>query len=294
MSENKADGGKVEEMENVVIYALSDGDANVLAPLLTHLYDLAHFPYVLRVHGLLAHRDDLEAVFHQALHEPTLPRFVHLFASDALAQAVEAFCASNGCEAKDLYAFLTDRERPKRQDDSRACTRWQAMDFTTHFDDGKHPEGILEADVCLTGVSRTSKTPLSVYLASRNLRVANVPLLPESPPPVELYRLPPGRIFGLTASVERLMTLRRERLKSLGLPPDAAYASEARIREELRFADDVMKKIGCAIIDVSLRAVEESAEIILRLLAAQQTDAVRTADEMNRVNDGNRKESIEG
>lgn len=253
-------------MEKVVIYALSQGESATLRHLLSRVYDLDDSLFHLREFGNVTSLSALDAVWDAAQKESTPPQFVYLFTSDVLAQALEAFCQAHGFVSRDLYAFLRRRKRPQALETTDGNARWQAMDFTTHFDDGKHPEGILEADVCLTGVSRTSKTPLSVYLASRNLRVANVPLLPESPPPVELYRLPPGRIFGLTASVERLVILRRERLKSLGLPPDASYASAARIREELNFADEVMKKIGCAIIDVSLRAVEESAEIILRLL----------------------------
>ena len=141
--------------------------------------------------------------------------------------------------------------------------RVEAIEFAVKYDDGRDPRGLLRADVVLVGVSRTSKTPLSMYLAHKRVRVANVPLVPEVQPPEELFSLAPGRAIGLTIHPEELNDIRRERLLALGLHQRSAYASRERILEEIRYADSVMKRLGCPIIDVSKRAVEETASLIL-------------------------------
>jgi [pyruvate, water dikinase]-phosphate phosphotransferase / [pyruvate, water dikinase] kinase len=142
----------------------------------------------------------------------------------------------------------------------------EAIEFAVKYDDGKDPRGILSADVVLIGVSRTSKTPLSMYLAHKRLKVANVPLVPEVEPPEELFRIPPERCVGLTIDPEQLNNIRRERLKSLGLAAGANYASLERILQELEYAENVIRRVGCPMIDVSNKAVEETASIILDLL----------------------------
>jgi|SRR5579875_608586 len=139
----------------------------------------------------------------------------------------------------------------------------EAIEFAVKYDDGRDPRGILKADIVLIGVSRTSKTPLSQYLAHKRLKVANVPLVPEVDPPEELFRVPKEKCFGLKISPEKLNSIRRERLISLGLNDKASYANIERIKEELSFFDKVVNKINCPVIDVTSKAVEETANIIL-------------------------------
>ncbi|MDP3058408.1 MAG: pyruvate, water dikinase regulatory protein, partial [bacterium] len=139
----------------------------------------------------------------------------------------------------------------------------EAVEFAVKYDDGKDPRGLLKADIVLIGVSRTSKTPLSMYLAHRGYRVANIPLVPEVTPPDELFLVSPEKIFGLTIKPETLQSIRQERLKALGLASNASYASVDRINEELYYASSITNKIGCRIIDVTQRAVEETAAKVL-------------------------------
>ena len=141
--------------------------------------------------------------------------------------------------------------------------RVDAIEFAVSADDGKDPHALVRADVVLVGVSRTSKTPLSMYLAHKGLRVANVPLVPEVLPPEELFSLPKGRVIGLTISAEDLNNIRQERVRVLGLSDEALYASHDRILEELQYAKKTMAILGCPVIDVSRRAVEETANLIL-------------------------------
>jgi len=141
----------------------------------------------------------------------------------------------------------------------------EAIEFAVKYDDGRDPRGILRADIVLVGVSRTSKTPLSQNLALKRLRVANVPIIPEVDPPSELFKVNPNNCFGLRINSKQLNYIRRERLKALGLNSDANYAQFARIEEELQYFERVIAKIGCPVINVSNRAVEETANHIIEI-----------------------------
>lgn len=141
--------------------------------------------------------------------------------------------------------------------------RVEAVEFAVKYDDGKNPLGLLKADIVIIGVSRTSKTPLSMYLAHKQVKVANVPLVPELQPPDELFRVPPYKIIGLLIDPFKLNEIRSERLKTMGLSDTAAYADMKRINEELTYAKGIMRRLHCQIINVSNRAIEETAGIIL-------------------------------
>ncbi|MGE6259044.1 pyruvate, water dikinase regulatory protein [Heyndrickxia sporothermodurans] len=141
----------------------------------------------------------------------------------------------------------------------------EAIEFAVKYDDGRDPKGILRADIVLVGVSRTSKTPLSQYLAHKRYKVANVPLVPEVDPPEELFQVSPDKCFGLKISPEKLNFIRKERLKALGLNDEASYANINRIKNEIEYFDSVVSKIGCKVIDVTNKAVEETANIIINL-----------------------------
>ncbi|MBO6039450.1 MAG: kinase/pyrophosphorylase [Acidaminococcaceae bacterium] len=141
--------------------------------------------------------------------------------------------------------------------------RVEAVEFAVKYDDGKNPLGLLKADIVIIGVSRTSKTPLSMYLAHKQLKVANVPLVPEIVPPPELFKVPHHKIIGLLIDPYKLTDIRMTRLKAMGLSEDATYADVERITEELDYAKGIMRRVHCMIINVSNRAIEETAGIIL-------------------------------
>ncbi len=157
-----------------------------------------------------------------------------------------------------------------RRLDEEYFRRVAAIEFAVKYDDGKDPRGLLLADVVLIGVSRTSKTPLSMYLAHKRLKVANLPLLPEAEPPEELFWIPPNKVIGLTISPQQLNGIREERLKALGLHIGANYASMERILQELEYAEKVMRKVGCPIFDVSNKAVEEVANKIMQIIKEEE------------------------
>lgn len=152
-----------------------------------------------------------------------------------------------------------------RRLDEKYFRRVAAVEFAVKHDDGKDPRGLLLADVVLVGISRTSKTPLSMYLAHQGVMVANLPLVPEVELPEEIFWIPPEKVIGLIIDPQQLRQIRRERLKALGLDEDADYVNVERIEEELSYARRVMKKIGCTVFDVSNKAVEEVANRIIQL-----------------------------
>lgn len=147
--------------------------------------------------------------------------------------------------------------------DQEYFKRIKAIEFAVKYDDGKSTLGLTEADIVLIGISRTSKTPLSMYLANKGLKAANVPLVPSIAPPEELFRIKPQRIVGLLIDPFKLNEIRMERLRSIGLMPDASYAKLDCITEEIEYSKSIMRQLRCYVIDVSNRAIEESAQMIL-------------------------------
>ncbi|MGE4271902.1 MAG: pyruvate, water dikinase regulatory protein [Desulfitobacterium sp.] len=150
--------------------------------------------------------------------------------------------------------------------DEQYFRKVEAVEFAVKYDDGKDPRGVLLADVVLIGVSRTSKTPLSMYLAHKGIKAANIPLVPEVSPPQELYQIPGQKVIGLTLKPDLLNQIRTERLKTLGLGASADYANYERIVEELEYARGIMRKVGCPVIDATGKAIEETASRILEIL----------------------------
>lgn len=141
-----------------------------------------------------------------------------------------------------------------------------AVEFAVKYDDGKDPRGILKADIILLGVSRTSKTPLSMYLAYRNYKVCNIPLVPEMEVPSELFEVSPKKIIGLTNDPEILYNIRLERLKEMGMKSGSTYADMGRILSELEYANKLFVKLRCPVINVSSKAIEETASIVTSII----------------------------
>lgn len=155
-----------------------------------------------------------------------------------------------------------DEEHELRLDD-RYFDRIDALEFAVQHDDGKEPKGFLEAEVVILGISRTSKTPLSIYLANNNYKVANLPLMPESEIPEEIWQVDRRRVFGLTNDVKVLSEIRKERMISYGLNPETIYSDTERIEEEISYAHKLYDELDCKIINVSNKSIEETAALII-------------------------------
>jgi hypothetical protein len=149
--------------------------------------------------------------------------------------------------------------------------RIEAMEFAVKYDDGVGA-GLDEADIVLVGVSRTSKTPLSIYLGYLGHKVANVPVVKGIEPPRELWELDPAKIVGLTIDPNRLVEIRRGRLRNLGAR-DRRYAGLMEIYEELDEATAVHRRLGCPVIDISDLSIEETAQRILRTVEQRRAQS---------------------
>lgn len=224
--------------------------------------------------------EDIEDLIIMAKQGPSI--IAYTIVIPALKEYLDKRVKEEGLVAVDLLHPLMDafsrtfhknpKNQPKlmRQLDDSYFRKIEAIEFAVKYDDGRDPRGLLYADIVLVGVSRTSKTPLSMYLAHKCYKVANVPLVPEVAPPDEIYQIPRGKCVGLIISPDKLNSIRKERLKNLGVTSQANYASFERILEELDYAEKIMKRIGCPVINVSNKAIEETADYILNVLKKER------------------------
>lgn len=159
------------------------------------------------------------------------------------------------------------KARPGRQHvlDAAYFARVEAIQFTIAHDDGQNWENWEAADIVLAGVSRSSKTPTSIYLANRGYKTANIPIVIESPPPSALFSLRHPLVVGLTTNPERLIAVRRNRLLSLNQAPETDYVNDEKVKAELAFARRMFADNGWPVIDVTRRSIEESAAAIINL-----------------------------
>ncbi len=167
------------------------------------------------------------------------------------------------------------KARPGRQHamDAAYFARVEAIQFTIAHDDGVNWENWEAADIVLAGVSRSSKTPTSIYLANRGYKTANIPIVVESPPPLALFSLRHPLVVGLTTATERLVQVRRNRLLSIGQAPETAYVDSEHVAKEVQYARRMFADNGWPVIDVSRRSIEETAAAVINLYNERQVDS---------------------
>jgi len=205
----------------------------------------------------------MDASIRRLIHEQT--REAGLDAVDILGPVVMGLQHQTGATPTSESGLLQLR-------DEKYFNRMEAIDFAIKYDDGKDPKGLVLADVILVGVSRTSKTPTCMYLAqNRGLKTSNVPLVLNVTPPRELFEIASTKVVGLTVDAAVLQDIRSARLQSLGLSPKASYASLTRIQEEVLFAQTIFDRIGCPVVDVTNKAIEETASEIMDLTQRKDT-----------------------
>lgn len=203
---------------------------------------------------------------------------VYTIVNRELAQLVHDECDGLGLISIDLltplllkvahYLGRSPKETPGLLHgvDEAYFRRVEAIEFTVKHDDGQEPRNLYLADIVLVGISRTSKTPLSIYLAHRGWKVANVPLVNGIEPPPQLFEVDPKKIAALVIDPQRLVEVRAARLRNLGQDPRAAYADYEEIEEELKHARKLFRRHPWVVVDVSSKAVEETAnEVLVRL-----------------------------
>ncbi|WEG73935.1 pyruvate, water dikinase regulatory protein [Vagococcus intermedius] len=266
--------------KSIYIYIISDSageTASKLAQASVAQYEELDITFIRKT--FVSETAELMEALEGALADEAI--IIHTMISKEFIQVANAFCAEHDIFCMDLLSPLVN-EISKRStiEPNRIAgavhslnqdyfNRISAMEFAVKYDDGKDPKGFLEADIVLLGVSRTSKTPLSLFLANKNLKVANLPLMPQAHIPSQLWDVDPKKIVGLTNNPDILNKIRQERMRAYGLNPDTAYSNIDCINEELKFAADLYKKIGCVVINVADLSIEETASIIIDELDLQ-------------------------
>lgn len=239
----------------------------------SRLVDIQRYPYIedkATVDEIIASAKESKAMIVFTLVIPELKAYIMQQAQTEGIPIIDIMSPLLSMLQETLQVTPTGKPGLVRRLDEEYFRKVDAIEFAVKYDDGRDPRGLLRADVVLIGVSRTSKTPLSMYLANKRLKVANVPIVPEIEPPEELYQVPKERCIGLIINPEQLNAIRTERLKALGLTAQANYANLDRISEELVYSRKIIDKIGCPVIDVSQKAVEETANIILEIIKRNQ------------------------
>ena len=193
----------------------------------------------------------------------TFCRRARLHYCDLLAQPLDAVARVSGRAAR-------MQPRARAPLDEQYFRRMTAIEFAVKFDDGVG-NGLHEADIVLVGVSRTSKTPLSIYLGYLGYKTANVPLVKGIEPPPELFELDPAKVVGLTIDAQRLSEIREERIR--WMRGDRRYASLLEIYDELEYAAQIHRRLGCPVLEVSELSIEEISLRITRLVEQRSAEA---------------------
>jgi regulator of PEP synthase PpsR (kinase-PPPase family) len=228
------------------------------------------------VYALVRSRRQLDRVLREVESAPGM--VLHTIVDKELRAALEAGCRALEMPciaaldplvaslARYLGAAISTRVGAQHALDAEYFSRIEALDFAIAHDDGQGFGDLEAADVILVGVSRTSKTPTSIYLAHRGVRSANVPLVPGSDPPPELFQVTRPLVVGLTVSPDRLVQIRRNRLIGLKQDRDTDYVETDAVRDEIVKARRMFERQGWPVIDVTRRSVEETAAAVLNLL----------------------------
>jgi regulator of PEP synthase PpsR (kinase-PPPase family) len=228
-------------------------------------------------YALVRSNRQLQRVIEHIRHQPGLVLFT--LVNPELRQELETQCNQLNIPCQGVldgtiavmrqYLGASESHRPGGQYevDQRYLHRIEALNFTIAHDDGQSPEMLDSAEVILVGASRTSKTPTCVYLAIRGIRAANVPIVPGIPLPPQLYKARGPLIVGLWASVDRLIQVRRNRLTTLGEVRNTDYVDFQSVRNEVTATKRLFEENGWPAIDVSRRSVEETAAVVLNLIA---------------------------
>jgi regulator of PEP synthase PpsR (kinase-PPPase family) len=223
----------------------------------------------------------VESIANEAFQSRAI--IIYTMVGTSLRIKLKELCAEKGLHHLDLLGPLLTAmdsylgvatDAPKtgmlRAVDERYFKRIEAIEYTVRHDDGKTLSHLDQADIILVGISRTSKTPLSIFLSSKGWKVANVPLVLNNPLPEELLKVDQRKVVGLIIDTPSLQKIRRSRLEKFGTDPGGEYASISYIEQELTYAEEVFRKNKrWPVFNVTERALEETATEITRIVASR-------------------------
>ncbi|MCC3145012.1 kinase/pyrophosphorylase [Halanaerobium sp. Z-7514] len=232
--------------------------------------------YEIKKHPYVESKAKIDDIFESIPNKESL--VVYTIVSEETTKYLKKICNEKGLPCIDIMGPCLSTfsdfigQEPARESgvirklDEDYFKRVEAVEFAVKYDDGKDPRGILKADIVLIGVSRSSKTPLSMYLAHKNYKVVNIPLVKGAKVPEQVYEAPRKKVIGLTIDPSDLIEIRRERIRVLGLDSGVDYVSIDKIIEELDYAEKIMRQVGCPVIDMTKKAVEEAANLIIDII----------------------------
>ena len=256
------------ETLNAMMKASTAQFANVHA--IEHVYSLVRSQR--QLDRVLVEIEAAPGVVMYTLMSPDLRQRLEVKCHELQVPAISALDPLLNGLASYLGAELTLQPGAQHEMDAAYFRRIAALDFTLAHDDGQMVWDLESADVVLVGVSRTSKTPTCMYLANRGVRAANVPIVPNASVPPEVERLRRPLVVGLTASPDRLMQIRRNRLLNLGESSETDYVDPDAVRAETVRARKLFAKNGWPVIDVTRRSIEETAAAILTKLSERRNN----------------------
>jgi [pyruvate, water dikinase]-phosphate phosphotransferase / [pyruvate, water dikinase] kinase len=271
VAETKTEGDARPEL-----FLISDGTGETAAAAVRAA--MSQFPgqWRLRTFGEVRHESQVRRIMERALEARALVVFT--LVRESLSDAIEVFAGEHGVPTVNLLGAIISKMAThfQRTPEFRPgilhgfsdeyFQRVEAVEFAVRHDDGANLHTLFQADLVLTGVSRTSKTPLSMYLAQRGYKTGNVPLVPEIDPPRELLEIDRRKVIGLVVDAATLLGIRRERIRALRASPYLAYAEPEAVDQELVRARRLFRAQGWRTVDITGRAVEENAARILELL----------------------------
>jgi len=258
------------------LFLISDGTGETAAAAVRAAASQFMAQFRVRTFGKIRHGSQVRRIFERAKEVKSLVVFT--LVNEPLAEVVRELSLEKGVPAVDLLGPLISamanhyeakplfRPGLLHSFSDEYFNRVEAVEFAVRHDDGANLHTLFQADLVLTGVSRTSKTPLSMYLAQRGYRTGNVPIVPGIEPPRGLLELNPRKVIALVVDSSTLLGIRRARIRQLRAPPYLSYADADAVFHELRRARQLYRAQGWRTVDITGRAVEENAARILELL----------------------------
>ena len=255
------------------IWIISQTNSHILTQIVTDNFMLLDLIDEIQIFNDINSKGDLATIL-ESIPSNDKPYIYYIFEDKDLSSFAREFCISKNINSINIYELvfsffyktISERLQADFHEASVNNINEEFVDFALQADDGKNSKSFLDADIIIIGVSRTTKTPLSIYLSNLGYRVANLPLLPEVKIPDEIYQIDKNRIFALYMESNRIERIRKRRLERLGLPIDSIYADITRIEDELSYAHKISKELACKIIDVSSISIEETADIIINTM----------------------------
>lgn len=267
----------MSEPENRLVFVISDATGETAEKVVrAALLQFSGVPVQIRMYTRVRLEAEMRSIVDRAKQLSALVVFTVV--SNAHREILRALCDEEHVDSVDLIGTLMAKltgflgEQPRgvpgllHTVSDEYFRRIDAVEFTVRNDDGKEPRNLPKADLVLVGISRTSKTPLSTFLAQKGYKVSNVPLVLGLPPPAELFQIDQQKIFGLTIKAETLMQIRQSRLKHMGMPSDTSYGQRDHISEEIAFAQKIFREHpSWPVMEITGKAVEETAADIMRI-----------------------------